>query len=155
MNRAFMERFKVWRLAKIQEKKYSRGGRGLSLDVAILHRIFAVAVECDSLSRIPSCSRGVRAILPNTERSRSGASNSSNCVRRPGRFATFLFLRWTGFRGSDAVRITWDEIDFGTQEISRLTQKRKKRVVLPIPKNCFSPSRPNGPDENPKRTNEF
>jgi hypothetical protein len=45
MNRAFMERFKVWRLAKIQEKKFSRGGRGLALDVAILHRVFVVAVE--------------------------------------------------------------------------------------------------------------
>ena len=35
-------------------------------------------------------------------------------------------------RGSDAVRMTWDEIDWEGQEINRLTQKRKKRVVLPI-----------------------
>jgi integrase len=37
-----------------------------------------------------------------------------------------------GMRGSDAVRMTWDEIDWEGQEINRLTQKRKKRVVLPI-----------------------
>ena len=28
MNRAFMEKFKVYRLAKIEQKKFSRGGRG-------------------------------------------------------------------------------------------------------------------------------
>src|SRR5258708_11913514 len=50
---------------------------------------------------------------------------------------TFLLLRWPGLRGSDAVRLTWDEIDFGAQEINRLTMKRKKRVVLPIPQELF------------------
>ena len=50
---------------------------------------------------------------------------------------TYLLLRWTGLRGSDAVRLTWDEIIFGAQEINRLTQKRKKRVVLPIPQELF------------------
>jgi integrase len=49
----------------------------------------------------------------------------------------FLLLGWTGLRGSDAVRLTWDEIDFGAREINRLTQKRKKRVVLPIPQELF------------------
>src|ERR1700758_5287984 len=32
MPRPLIEKFKVWRLAKIQEKKFSRGGRGLALD---------------------------------------------------------------------------------------------------------------------------
>ena len=44
----------------------------------------------------------------------------------------YLLFRWTGLRGSDAVRLTWDEIDWDALEINRLTQKRKKRVVLPI-----------------------
>ncbi|HEX8764908.1 MAG TPA: tyrosine-type recombinase/integrase [Candidatus Acidoferrum sp.] len=50
---------------------------------------------------------------------------------------SFLLLRWTGLRASDAVRITWDEIDWQAREINRLTQKRKKRVVLPIPQELF------------------
>jgi integrase len=49
----------------------------------------------------------------------------------------YLLLRWTGLRGSDAVRLTWDEVDFDAREINRLTQKRKKRVVLPIPQELF------------------
>ena len=44
----------------------------------------------------------------------------------------FLLLRWTGLRGSDAVSLTFNEVDFEQQEIARLTQKRKKKVVLPI-----------------------
>lgn len=44
----------------------------------------------------------------------------------------FLLLRWTGLRGSDAVGLRWEEIDWETQEINRLTQKRRRRVVMPI-----------------------
>jgi integrase/recombinase XerD len=49
----------------------------------------------------------------------------------------YLLLRWTGLRGSDAVRLRWDEIDFDAREINRLTQKRKKRVVLPMPQELL------------------
>jgi integrase len=44
----------------------------------------------------------------------------------------FLLLRHTGFRGSDAVQVTWAEIHFDRREIERRTQKRRKVVVLPI-----------------------
>jgi len=138
MNRSFIERFKVWRLAKIQEKKFSRGGRGLSLDVAILHRIFAVAVECEMIAKNPVMFEG---------RPGDSAENGAQPFRgeQLGKLReaakedllAFLLLRWTGLRGSDAVRLTWDEIDFAAHEINRLTMKRKKRVVLPIPQELF------------------
>lgn len=44
----------------------------------------------------------------------------------------FLLLRWTGLRGSDAVRITWNEVYFDRREIERVTQKRRKLVIIPI-----------------------
>jgi integrase len=44
----------------------------------------------------------------------------------------FALLRWTGLRGSDAVGLTWSEVDFQGREIERVTQKRSKRVVVPI-----------------------
>jgi integrase len=50
---------------------------------------------------------------------------------------TFLLLRWTGLRGSDAVGLRWGEIDWETREINRLTQKRRKRVILPIHQELF------------------
>ena len=50
---------------------------------------------------------------------------------------TFLLLRHTAFRGSDAVRITWREIHFDRREIERVTQKRKKSVVIPITSELY------------------
>ena len=44
----------------------------------------------------------------------------------------FLILRWTGLRGSDAVSLLWSEVDLQSGEISRLTLKRRKRVVVPM-----------------------
>ncbi len=138
MNRAFIEKFKVWRLAEIKKKTFSRGGRGLSLDVAILHRVFAVAVECELIVKNPVAFEG---------RPGDSAENGAQPFRgeQLGKLReaakedllAFLLLRWTGLRGSDAVRLTFDEIDFSAREINRLTQKRKKRVVLPIPQELF------------------
>jgi len=133
MNRGFLEKFKVWRLAKIQEKKFSRGGRGLALDVAILHRVFGVAIECEMLLKNPvrlegrpgdSAERGAQPFTGEQLNILRAAANED--------LLAFLLLRWTGFRGSDAVRITWEEIDWNGREINLLTQKRKKRVLLPI-----------------------
>jgi integrase len=44
----------------------------------------------------------------------------------------FLTLRWTGLRGSDAVKLTWQEVSFDKKEIERVTQKWRKKVVLPM-----------------------
>lgn len=139
MNRAFIERYKVWRLAKIQEKKFSRGGRGLSLDVAILHRVFAIAVECEMIVKNPVAFEGRPGDSPeNGAQPFRGEQLGKLREAAKEDLLAFLLLRWTGLRGSDAVRLTWDEIDFGdAQEINRLTMKRKKRVVLPIPQELF------------------
>jgi integrase len=44
----------------------------------------------------------------------------------------FLLLRWTGLRGVDAVKLLWSEVHFDRKELERVTQKRKKRVILPM-----------------------
>jgi integrase len=44
----------------------------------------------------------------------------------------FLLLRWTGLRGVDAVKLTWAEVHLDQKEIERVTQKRKKCVILPM-----------------------
>jgi integrase len=54
-----------------------------------------------------------------------------------GDLLAFLLLRWTGLRGSDAVGLRWEEIDWETREINRLTLKRRKRVLLPIHQELF------------------
>lgn len=138
MNRAFIEKFKVWRLAKIQEKKFSRAGRGLVLDVAILHRIFSFAIECEMVEKNP-----VRLEGRPGDAAEHGAQPFTGEQLGQLRQAAgddllaFLLLRWTGLRGSDAVGLLWGEIDWESREINRLTQKRRKRVLLPIHQELF------------------
>ena len=138
IDKPFVERFKVWRLARIQAKKFSRGGRGLALDVAILHRIFAYGLECEMVAKNP-----VRLDGRPGDSAEHGAQPFKGeqlvklrSVAGPD-LLTYLLLRWTGFRGSDVVHLTWAEIDFESREINRLTQKRRKRVVLPIPQDLL------------------
>ena len=107
MTRPFVEKFKVWRLAKIREKNFSRGGRGLALDVAILHRVFGVAVECEMIAKNPVRLEGrpggsaERGTQPFTGEQLTKLRQSAN-----EDLLAYLLLRWTGLRGSDAVRLT-------------------------------------------------
>jgi integrase len=133
INRAFIEKFKVWRLERLCSKKFSRGGRSLALDVAILHRIFSVAVETEMIEKNP-----VRLDGRPGDNPEGGAQPFTGDQLRKLRDAAeedllaFLLFRWTGLRRSDAIALTWGEIDWDGGEINRLTQKRKKRVVVPI-----------------------
>ena len=53
IKRATIEDFKAWRLSRVLARKHSRGGRGVVLDVAILHRVFAYAMDCELVVKNP------------------------------------------------------------------------------------------------------
>ena len=140
IDRALIEAFKVARHARITEKKYSRKAGGLSLDVAILHNIFNLAVEKEMLLKNPVKMEGRPGENPT-----SGAQPFSpeeltllrNFVNED--LLGFLLLRWTGLRGGDAITLTWSEVHFDRREIERVTQKRKKKVFIPLhPELCFA-----------------
>jgi integrase len=128
-----VESFKVWRIERIKRRKFARGGTGLVLDAAILHRVFAFALENEMIAKNP-----VRMEGRPGENPENGAEpfTAHDLARLRDHAAddlmTFLLLRWTGFRGSDAVSVTWREVHFDRKEIERVTQKRRKRVILPI-----------------------
>src|SRR5579863_6991802 len=48
-----VESFKVWRIKRIKRRKFARGGTGLVLDAAILHRVFAFALEIEMVAKNP------------------------------------------------------------------------------------------------------
>jgi len=133
IRKPFVESFKVWRIARIKSKKHSRGASGLPLDAAILHRAFSFAVENEMVEKNP-----VRLEGRPGENPEGGAEPFSSdellLLRRHAEpdYLAFLLLRWTGLRGSDAVKLTWAEVNLSSNEIDRVTQKRRKRVVLPI-----------------------
>jgi integrase len=133
ITRTVVEQFKIWRIERICKKKFSRGARGLTLDVAILHRVFSYAIELEMLQRNPVRMEGRPGDEPENGAQPFKADQLARLREAAGPdLLTFLVLRWTGLRGSDVVRLRWSEVDLQTGEISRLTLKRRKRVLIPL-----------------------
>jgi integrase len=133
VNRSLVEDFKAWRLEESKKVKQSRGGAGVVLDAAILHRVFAYGIECEMLVRNPVRLEGRPGDNPEGGAEPYTAEELGRLREQAGPdMLAFLLLRHTGLRGSDAVGLTWAEVDWQAREINRLTQKRRKRVVVPI-----------------------
>lgn len=138
ITRSLIDDFKLWKLARTLAKKHSRGGRGVVLDVAILHRIFGYAIDCELVLKNPVRLDGRPGDQPEFGPQPFTADQLAKLRQAAGiDMLAFLLLRHTGFRGSDAVGLRLGEIDFSTREINRLTLKRRKRVVLPIHSELF------------------
>jgi integrase len=130
----FVQNFKVWRIDRIKKWKHSRGATGVVLDAAILHGVFSFAVKGEMIVKNP-----VRLEGRPGENPEGGAEPfTADELTRMRRYTeddllAFLLLRWTGLRGSDVVTLRWREIYLDRKEIERVTQKRRKKVILPIP----------------------
>jgi integrase len=133
ISKPVVENFKVWRLNRINKRKQSRGATGLVLDVAILHCVFAFALESEMVPKNPVRMEGRPGGIPQRGAEPFSANDLAMLREHAGQdLLALLLLRWTGFRGSDAVQLSWDEVHFDRKEIERVTQKRRKKVILPI-----------------------
>jgi len=133
ITRLVTESFKAWKMERIKGKKFSRGGTGLVLDAAILHRVFSFAVENESIVKNPVRMEGRPGDSPRHGAEPFNADELSRLRDHAGDdLLTFLLLRHTGLRGGDAVTLTWEEVHFPSREIERVTRKRQKKVILPI-----------------------
>ena len=133
ITKPFVESFKVWRASRIRTRKFSRGATSLALDAAILHRIFAVGVEYEIVQKNPVRMEGRPGDVPERGAQPFTAAQLDKLKQAAGPdLFTFLLLRWTGMRGSDIVGLTWADVHFDRREIERVTQKRRKPVIIPI-----------------------
>jgi integrase len=128
-----VEEFKVWRITRIRRRSKFVAAKSLVLSAAILHRIFSFGVETEMLAKNPVRLEG----RPGGDPERGSQPFKPSDILKLREHAgsdhlAFTLLRWTGFRGSDAVALTWGEIDFEAREIERLTQKRGKKVLVPV-----------------------
>ena len=133
INKPLVESFKVWRAARIRSRNFSRGATSIALDAAILHRIFAIGVEYEIIEKNPVRMEGRPGDVPDrgAQPFSTGQLDKLKQAAGPDLFV-FLLLRWTGMRGSDIVGLTWSDVHFDRREIERITQKRRKRVIIPI-----------------------
>jgi integrase len=134
INRSLTTDFKAWKLERARKIKHSRGGgAGLRLDVAILHGVFAFAIEMDLLKTNPVKFEGTPG-----RKADSGAQpfNQDELTQLRAYAGTdllaFLILRHTGLRGFDATDLRWSEIDLRDRMLTRVTHKRGKQVWIPI-----------------------
>jgi integrase len=141
ISRRVVEDFKAHRLESILKRKNSRGGSGLHLDVAILHAVFAFAIDDGDL--LTGKNNPVKFEKYPGKKPKGGAQPFTHEELARLRQATgqdllaFLFLRHTGLRGFDATDIRWSEIDFREKMLSRITHKRQKHVWIPIHPELF------------------
>lgn len=133
IDRTLIEAYKAFRHGRIIEKKYSRKAGGLSLDVAILHGLFNIAIEKEMMIKNPVKMEGRPGENPQGGAEPFDADELAKMRKVANEdLLIFLLLRWTGLRGSDAVKLTWSEVHFDRREFERVTQKRKKKVIVPI-----------------------
>jgi len=68
-----------------------------------------------------------------TTATRSAQTRCNCSIAMPARIClAHLVLRWTGFRVSDAVTVTFEQITSLTEEINRVAIKNKKSLNVPI-----------------------
>lgn len=125
--------FKMSRIESITKKKRSRGGTSIILEAAILHRIFSFALSRELIPKNPVQLEGRPGEHPEGGAEPFSPEELSALRDHAGDdLLCYLLLRRTGFRGSDAVELSFKEIKFDRKEIERITRKRKKKVILPI-----------------------
>ncbi len=133
ITKSLVESFKAWRIKRIKARKRSRGGGGMVLDVAILHKMFEVAVDEEMIPKNPVVFEGRPGDNPMRGAHPFSAEQLTAMQRHAGQdLLAFMLLRWTGLRGSDAVTLCWAEVHFDRKEIERVTRKRTKKVIIPI-----------------------
>jgi len=133
IGKPLVESFKVWRIERIKSRKHSRNGTSLPLDAAIIHCAFSFAIENEMIEKNPVRLEGRPGENPAGGAEPFSADELSLLRKHAGPdLLSFLLLRWTGLRGSDAVKLTWGEVYLDRKEIERVTQKRHKKVILPI-----------------------
>lgn len=132
-NKPLIESYKEQRLKDILVRKNSREGSSLDLEVAILHMMFAEAVERGWILKNPvkagrtpgsEPTKGAEPFTP-----KEMALLEKNAAPH---LLDLTLLRWTGLRGSDAVDLKWSEVDFKHFQIVRKSIKTDKESIIPL-----------------------
>jgi integrase len=144
---AAIAKYKIVRHKAVVAKKQSRGGAGVALDIAILHGVFAFAVVQKMLTDKPiSMARESKPGKNPKNGARAFTGDELAAIRKATVYknsrkqtkddtASFLLLRWSGLRVSDATKLQWKNIHFGrgtNGEIEIMTQKRSKLAQVPL-----------------------
>ena len=126
-----IEQWKAWRIKRINRTKQARNGAGLIGDIEAVHRVFqfGMRLESDWVMKNP-----VRTV-----RRKRGEPNPYTDEELQSLFEhagehhfTLLVLLHTGLRAGDAVKLRWEQVDFGGGFIDLQTQKCSTQAWIPL-----------------------
>jgi len=128
-----LEQYFLERIEQIRTSKQGTNGSGILTDFSAVRRFIQFCVEEKFMPpiKLPEAPK----VLGEVEGAEPFTSDE---IERIGQQAqgiallAYLLLRWTGLRGQDVVALTWKEIDLTAQRITRVTQKCRKLVVIPL-----------------------
>jgi integrase len=128
---AVIDHFKTWRFDRIRPRLNSNGKSTLLLDLDHLHHAFAFAIEKELVEKHP-----VRYSPRHWDPDKGWPPYSRDELKALRYYAEddmflFLWLRWTGFRRSDAALVRWQQIDFNQKVISHVC-KKNRRTAKPV-----------------------
>src|SRR6266478_6983274 len=138
ITKATLEKYKAHGYKAITQLAQARGGSSIALDIAVLHGVFNFGLSQELLVKKPI---SMKTESKPGENPKNGARPFTGEELKKLRevagedLFTFLVLRWTGLRGSDAINLSWKNVHFDrgvNGEIETLTQKRSKVAIIPL-----------------------
>ena len=128
-----LEQYFLERLEQIKATKQATNGSGILTDFSAVRRFIQFCVEEKFMPpiKLPEAPK----VLGEVEGAEPFTSDEIERIGQQARgiaLLAYLLLRWTGLRGQDVVALTWKEIDLTAQRITRVTQKCRKLVIIPM-----------------------
>ena len=141
LDRPLIESYKDWRLSRIRRKNCT-GERAISHDLALLHHLFAFALDRELISRNPvkvphqpfDPDKGAQPFEADEVALMQAESEKETLSLFPTKhnLLPFLLALRTGLRRADLVRLRWQDVDWERRRIRCKTRKRGKIVWIPI-----------------------
>lgn len=128
-----LERYFLERAQQIKNSPGATNGHGVLTDATAIRKFVQFCVEEKfrpplNFPDMPKVTGETNGAEPfESDELERMEENADGVVR-----LAYLLLRWTGMRGQDVVALTWKEVDLQKQRITRVTQKCKKLVVVPM-----------------------
>lgn len=128
-----IEEYLIQRKSRLAESSLATNGRGISADYTALRSFFGFLSEEGFRSelRFPDPPK-LEGEAAGAEPYAAGELDKMQAVAEGRDLMAFLLLRWTGLRRSDAVALSWSNVDLSRGTIKTRAKKNGKTVAIPL-----------------------
>jgi integrase len=128
-----LESYYLFRKAQIANSRWFTNGHGIHIEMSAIKRMVDYCVEENIIKPLkypdfPKPEGEVESAQPFSQDELNRMEAETKGLVK----LAFMLFRWTGMRRSDVAALRWRDIDLSTKRIIKLTQKRKKLVIVPM-----------------------